>query len=208
MSQPEDDISRQARPGIRARDLDDVIEIAARRAEGRADEVSRDEIEAIARELDIPATDVDAALHELRRRRAAEAAAQGVARADRRARGYRIKQLAIITAVVLVALVGWSYASLNGRLAAVERQRSQVANVIERQAAVERTYRARAPTAAGDAELSGAENRVRIERRNYDEAVTAYNTAVQGFPAVIFRPLIGFPGPQPLSAEVDWTAKP
>lgn len=193
---------------IRARDLDDVIEIAARRAEQRQDEVSREEIAAIARELDIPDADVDAALHELRRRRAAEAAAAGVARAEGRARSHRLKQAAIVTVVVLVALVGWSYAALNGRLAAVERQRSQVHNVVERQAAVEAQWRDRSPSPARDAELSGAENRVRIERRAYDDAVTDYNTAAQGFPAVVFRGLLGFPEPQPLSAAVDWTAKP
>ncbi|MCB9527164.1 MAG: LemA family protein [Myxococcales bacterium] len=194
--------------GVRARDLDDVIEIAARRAEQRQDEVSRDEIAAIARELDIPDADVDAALHELRRRRAAEAAAQGVARAERRARGHRLKQITIAAAVILAALLGWSYAALNGRLADVERQRSQVYNVIERQAAVEAQWRDRPPSAARDAELSGAENRVRIERRAYDDAVTAYNTAAHGFPAVVFRGLLGYPGPQPLSAAVDWTTKP
>lgn len=193
--------------GIRPSDLDDVIEIAARRAEQRSDVVTRAEIEAIARELDIPDADVDAALHELERRRAAEAAAAGVARANTRARAHRIKQAAIGLAVALVVLLGWSWWRLSGRHAALEAQRAQVYNVVERQAATVEQWGDRPASPERDAELSGAENRVRIERRHYDAAAAAYNRVAGGFPAVIFRGLLGYPPPAPLSNEADWSPR-
>ncbi len=42
-------------------------------------------------------------------------------------------------------------------------------------------------------EMAGAENRMAVERKRYNEAVAAYNRTARGFPAFLLRPLLGFP---------------
>ncbi len=41
-------------------------------------------------------------------------------------------------------------------------------------------------------ELAGTENRISIERRRYNETVTAYNKAIRKFPEVYFARIFGF----------------
>ena len=64
--------------------------------------------------------------------------------------------------------------------------------------------RGRAPDREVDAELAGAENRVRIAQRQYDEVATAYNRAAGGFPAALFSGVFGYPAKVPLSADATW----
>jgi LemA protein len=42
-------------------------------------------------------------------------------------------------------------------------------------------------------EMAGAENRMAVERKRYNEAVAAYNRTARGFPAFLLRPLLGIP---------------
>jgi LemA protein len=42
------------------------------------------------------------------------------------------------------------------------------------------------------AQLEGTENRISVERRNFNEAVQAYNTAIKSFPAVFYAGIFGF----------------
>ena len=42
------------------------------------------------------------------------------------------------------------------------------------------------------AQLEGTENRISVERRNFNEAVQAYNTAIKSFPAVFYAGIMGF----------------
>ena len=42
-------------------------------------------------------------------------------------------------------------------------------------------------------QLEGAENRIAVERRRYNEAVEEYNRTVRSFPTVLFARLFGFP---------------
>jgi len=42
------------------------------------------------------------------------------------------------------------------------------------------------------AQLEGTENRISVERRNFNEAVQAYDTAIKSFPAVFYAGLFGF----------------
>lgn len=189
--------------GLKARDLDDVIAVATRRAESRQDELSRAELERIAAELDITPEEVDAAVNELKRKRAAEKAAQGAALAGDTMRRKRMQRIAIGVGAALVLLALWTPLSLGGKQSEVERRRSQVANAVERQQAVEARYAGRPPTREIDAERAGAENRVRIEERHYDEAATAYNRAASGFPVSLLRGIFGYPDKVPLSAELS-----
>ena len=42
------------------------------------------------------------------------------------------------------------------------------------------------------AQLEGTENRIRVERANYNDAVRTYNTRIKSFPAVIFSGMFGY----------------
>jgi LemA protein len=42
-------------------------------------------------------------------------------------------------------------------------------------------------------EVAGAENRMAVERKRYNDAVAAYNRTARGFPAFLLRPVLGFP---------------
>jgi LemA protein len=50
-------------------------------------------------------------------------------------------------------------------------------------------------------ELAGTENRVKVERDIYNEAVRAYNTKVRRFPGTIFAGLFGFDKQDSFAAE-------
>ncbi|TNF32529.1 MAG: hypothetical protein EP329_10000 [Deltaproteobacteria bacterium] len=71
---------------------------------------------------------------------------------------------------------------------------------MDRQRATRATFDAAAGEQAA-AELAGAENRVRIARRDYDAAATAYNQRVDGFPGALWATLRGLPPQVPLSNE-------
>ncbi len=49
-------------------------------------------------------------------------------------------------------------------------------------------------------ELAGTENRISVERRRYNEAVRAYNTAMRKFPNSIFAGMFGFERRTPFEA--------
>ncbi len=58
-------------------------------------------------------------------------------------------------------------------------------------------------------EMSGAENRISVERKRYNEAVLNYNRAAGAFPVMIYRPLFGFPTQKPyFQAESGAKAAP
>ena len=42
------------------------------------------------------------------------------------------------------------------------------------------------------AQLEGTENRIAVERRNFNAAVQSYNTAVKSFPNVLYAGALGF----------------
>ena len=42
-------------------------------------------------------------------------------------------------------------------------------------------------------EVAGAENRMAVERKRYNDAVAAYNRTARGFPAFLLQPVLGLP---------------
>jgi LemA protein len=46
-------------------------------------------------------------------------------------------------------------------------------------------------------EIAGAENRISVERKRYNEAVAAYNRTARSLPVLLVRPLLGFPAHLP-----------
>jgi len=58
-------------------------------------------------------------------------------------------------------------------------------------------------------EMAGAENRIAVERKRYNEAVAAYNRTTRSFPVFLVRPLLGFPGRiEPFQAAAEASNPP
>ena len=99
--------------------------------------------------------------------------------ASRRRFGLQVAGV-IAGSVLVIGGIAFTQSSseLATKWAEVERCRSQLVNVHERQHELQTRLANAEPGPARDTELEGAENRVRVERRNYDEAASAYNAAV------------------------------
>ena len=146
----------------------------------------------------------DRALAELRRRNAHERHSQRLK--DARRKAMQVFVLAAVAAVLLLTVIAATNtrAALSATHSVVESSRAQVTNVRERQAAVVKRY-AHAPAGREhDAELSGAENRVRIERARYDKAAAAYNAQVGSPWAGLCARAFGLPAHVPPSNKVQW----
>ena len=83
-----------------------------------------------------------------------------------------------------------------------EQKRSQLVNVKERREAVVARYGIR-PDRDGRAELDGAENRVRVERRRYDLSAGEYNEASSTPLGAVLLYLFDLPSRIPLSREIN-----
>ena len=192
-------------------DVDDVIGLAAELREHEANELSLAELEEVGRELDIEGTYIRRAVVALeeKKRAAAEAEAREATRRDAQKRTLTRAALGVTGATLLVLLALWLWgqsiqSDLRGHLGEVQAKRAQVVNVVERKAETERQWRDAAPSANRDAELSGAENRVRIERKRYDEAAARYNAAHGGGFTEFWARRAGLPERVPMSNEVTW----
>ena len=179
-------------------DVDDVIGLAAEMMRDEQDVLSADDMRAVATELDIPPEYMERARKELTRRRteAKRLAAQAQARKKR-----FVKVSAIVLAVTtaVIALWGWSaVSSLRAIHTTVEAQRAQLANVRTRKTAVQQQLAGRPDSVDKDAELIGAENRIRVESQRYATIAAQYNSAAASFPASMFAPLAGLPRSVPL----------
>ena len=187
---------------VRIDDVDDVIGVAAELRQQDEARLTVDELEEVAVELGIEERYVERAIETLKTRRAEEKRRTEQARL---ARTRRLRYGLILGGTVLVVLGVASYAgqaSLRGQLSEVQRTRAQVRNVTERQQAVQQRHRDSSPSPDRDAELAGAENRVRIERARYDKAAATYNASAGGPFASLYAPLFGLPTSVPLSNEV------
>lgn len=180
-------------------DVDDIIGVAAEMSDLEADRLSVEDLAAIAKDLEIPERYVMPAVAELARRRQALL----VEEAERRR---RLNVILGVSAALILALVIWAVAG-NAKLvhlhAQAEAKRAQVQSVVERRKATQATWGKAADGPEKMAELSGAENRVRIERRLYDQAATAYNIAAGGFPGSLWASLFGHPDELPLSTQIE-----
>jgi hypothetical protein len=178
-------------------DVDDLIGLAAEMAEADAGKLTVTELESIASEMDIPTEYVAKAVHTLQARRQAEALATH--------RRLNLRRMMLLGLAAVIGVTGlWTYSvrgTLTNLAADVEAKRAQVASVMERQTKVNARYEGLDATAERDAELAGAENRVRVEMRRYDEAATSYNKAAQGLIANLARGIFNLPSEMPLSSE-------
>jgi LemA protein len=81
------------------------------------------------------------------------------------------------------------------KLAEFDRAQSQLSGALSRLLVVVERY----PNLKGTqnfqdlpVQLEGTENRISVERRNFNEAVQAYDTAIKSFPAVFYSAMLGF----------------
>lgn len=81
------------------------------------------------------------------------------------------------------------------KLAEFERAQSQLSSALSRLLVVVERYpdlKATQNFQTLQAQLEGTENRISVERRNFNEAVQAYNTAIKSFPAALYAGMFGF----------------
>jgi LemA protein len=81
------------------------------------------------------------------------------------------------------------------KLAEFDRAQSQLSGALSRLLVVVERYpdlKATQNFQDLQAQLEGTENRISVERRNFNEAVQAFNTAVKSFPAVFYAGIFGF----------------
>jgi LemA protein len=81
------------------------------------------------------------------------------------------------------------------KLAEFERAQGQLSSALSRLLVVVERYpdlKATQNFQTLQTQLEGTENRISVERRNFNEAVQAYNTALKSFPTVLYAGLFGF----------------
>ncbi|MGE6758180.1 LemA family protein [Corallococcus interemptor] len=197
--------TRQAPGAVAYDDVNELIATATRlmQKDAAPDTLTPEDLRRIGEELDIPARYVDQALEALARRREDEARARERRSLLRRAR-LRQGALAGVVLVGVLAVPGLIVRNgLTTQLAEVARKRAQVRNVVERREALHARLDQLTPGLNRDAEVAGADNRVAVERRRYDERAAEYNASAASFPTSWVVRLSGLPPVLPLSPEVS-----
>lgn len=146
----------------------------------------------------------DRALAELRKAKASARHEERV-RIKRARDALRLGGIGVgVLLVVALAATFVTQASVIAANADLQRQRAQLQNVRERQHVVLEQWGRSPASPDRDAELSGAENRVRIERARYDEAAAAYNAKVGSLWSGFVARMFGLPDHAKLSNDPDW----
>ncbi|MBN1946455.1 MAG: hypothetical protein JW797_12320 [Bradymonadales bacterium] len=188
---------------VNVEDVDDIIGVAAELMQADEQTLTLQELEEVGHELDIPAEYIDRAIQTLKQRRENEARARTLAVARRR----KVRLAAVVVSIVLVFLLAIlafiGQANLRSSLAEVELKQAQVRSVMQRQLEVQARYQDLPATPDRDAELSGAQNRVYVERQRYDQAATSYNESAGGLLGGLWTTLFRLPDRVPLSGEID-----
>jgi LemA protein len=96
------------------------------------------------------------------------------------------------------------------KLAEFEKAQGALSSALSRLLVVSENYpdlKASAGFRDLQAQLEGTENRISVERGRFNDAVQAYNTAIQSFPALLYAGSFGFAA-KPYFAAVAGTEKP
>lgn len=185
-------------------DVDDVIEAAAKAHAVERETLSVEEVLDVARQLQLPGELVVPAIARVRKQRRERLAADAE-RATQAAK--RLQVIAGIAATVVLALVAWgasARAHVRDAWSRVEKHRVEVVDVRDRQRATKARWAEVADSPRKHAELSGAENRVRVEHHSYDAAAVAYNDVASGLMAELVVEWSDYPESVPLSSQVQW----
>ena len=116
--------------------------------------------------------------------------------------------IAILLFVVVVAAIaiGGSY----NRLVRFQAAQGQLSNALSRLLLVSERYpelKANQNFLSLQAQLEGTENRISVERGNFNKTVQDYNVAVRSFPTNLIAGMLGFP-PKPFFAAQPGAEKP
>jgi LemA protein len=82
-----------------------------------------------------------------------------------------------------------------GQLAAFDKAQSQLSSALSHLLVVVERYpdlKSSANFLTLQAQLEGTENRIAVSRRDFNDAVQKYNTAIKSFPAVLYAGALGF----------------
>src|SRR5262245_53904210 len=96
------------------------------------------------------------------------------------------------------------------QLEAFDRAQGQLSSALSRLLVVSERYpdlKANANFRDLQAQLEGTENRIAVERRDFNTAVQSYNTAVKTFPTVLIAGMMGFQ-PKPYFTATPGAEKP
>jgi LemA protein len=96
------------------------------------------------------------------------------------------------------------------KLAAFEQAQGQLSSALSRLLVVVERYpdlKATENFRDLQAQLEGTENRISVERRDFNQAVQAYDTAIKSFPAVFYASALGFQ-PKPYFAAAPGAEVP
>lgn len=192
----------EAERSIAREDVDDVVGVASELAQAEEARVRVEDMKEIAEELAIDPKHVEPAIETLERRRAEAREAEQRSSALRRTWAMRLGTALGVVAALAGGASMWTRAALAPRWVEVEQARSQVETVIERRARVEEIWRDQPSSLDRDAELAGAENRVGVERRRYDEAASEYNATASSIPHALVCGWVGVPCHAPLASEI------
>ncbi|AWV89223.1 hypothetical protein [Bradymonas sediminis] len=167
-------------------DVDDIIGLAEELRMADRERLSAEEMAEVGEDLGIEQKYIEQARTELVRQREAEGRA--AAAAAKRARSLRLG--VGIGAGALLLIFGIWAASASSTLAdheaALSAQSAQVASARERQKSVHRLFANRPDSPDKDAELVGAENRLRVEIKRCNEALSRYRRVAGAFPASLW----------------------
>ncbi len=190
---------------INSEDLDDIIGIADQLQERDMDvnEIGFDELKAVALELDISVEHVQEAMGVLKKRREDEAKAEKIRLENSNRRRKKIKIGLLVAAGIISFMLIQTHTNLSSQIVVINEHRSAVKMALDRQ----KTTRARYEESTSEnanAELMGAENRVRVAQRRHDEAVSVYNDKAGGL-AKPFTGILGFKEKMSFSSEIkEW----
>ncbi|MFY2562939.1 hypothetical protein ACN469_35425 [Corallococcus terminator] len=189
-------------------DVNELIATATRlmQKDAAPETLTAEDLRRIGAELDIPARYVDQALETLARRREEQVQEARAREEQARLRSVRLRRGAWVGAAFMGLLAMSGLVVRNGltsSLSEVARQRAQVRNVLERREALRARQDTVTPGPERDAELSGADNRVSLEMRRYDERAANFNASIASFPTGWVGRLSGLPSVLPLSSELS-----
>ena len=182
------------RSEIEGDDVDDIIGIAARMMNDDEGKLTPEQMREVGEELDIPVEYIEKARAELEVQRKRERRAAN----DKKERSKMVKMAAMGVAAVfvLVVVVGAlsTSSSLNKLEGIVKQTRAQVENVKAREVETKARLKGRANSPDKDAELSGAANRVRVETKRMNDAISVYNTKASSLFGTLATLFTGLPG--------------
>ena len=189
-------------------DVDDVVEASLRAKDAQEDLLSVQDVKAIGEDLDLSPELIEQGIAVVKKQRAQEDAhAQQAQLAAQRRRVLlgRAALALLATLGLMLAAAGISLASTRSALtsasAEVDAQRALVELAQQKQARTLARYANKPDSRDKEVALAGAENRVFVQMRRYDDVVKTYNQRAASFPASLWAPLLSLKTSLPTASK-------